>query len=106
MKGGVEAVSIDGSWTGDGVAPLFNSREYFAMMEFLSSGWFERPWIFQEIRLSSVGSILLYDHHSIEWECFPNATCFLYQRVPWPSKAKNFDSASELQVISVSVVHS
>ncbi|PMD29250.1 hypothetical protein L207DRAFT_642561 [Hyaloscypha variabilis F] len=75
------AVSGDGSWA-DPTFPLpFNDEEYLAVTEFLSSKWFERLWIYQEIRLSSADSILLCGQYNIQWESFRNALHTLYRKV-------------------------
>jgi hypothetical protein len=80
-KGTLIAVSSDSSWADQTVRPPFNQEECFAMTEFLSSKWFERLWIYQEIRLSSTGSMILCGQYDIEWESFRNAMYFLGRKV-------------------------
>lgn len=76
-----QSISNDESWADERVAPPLKDDEYFAIAEFLSSEWFGRLWIYQEIRLSSVRSILLCGHHSLGWEPFRSAAYFLFRKL-------------------------
>jgi hypothetical protein len=88
MKGGMEAVSIDGSWAGDGVAPLFNSREYFAMMNSLAPdgsngcGYFRRYDYHQSVLFSSMTIIALSGSVS------PTPRAFYIRECPGLAKRK------------------
>ncbi|KAE9375045.1 hypothetical protein N431DRAFT_335433 [Stipitochalara longipes BDJ] len=89
-SGILEAVLSDASWADDTVAPPFKAREYFAMEEFLSYEWFQRLWIYQEIRLSPSGSILLCGKNSIQWESFRNVVYFLQRKMPVGNASTSF----------------
>lgn len=86
----LHALSEDASWADEMVAAPFNDQEYLAMFEYLSSEWFERLWIYQEIRLSSLDSILLCGHYSILWESFRSTAYFLYRKIYWAMPSEIF----------------
>jgi hypothetical protein len=90
------AVSNDGSWADDRVAPPFSSNKYLAMLELISFEWFECLWRYQEIRLSAVGSLLLRGHYSIQWQSFRSAASFLFQKIRLTGQSENFRNRLEI----------
>ena len=58
----------------DGQAPLpFTEFEWSAINDLLGRTWFERLWVWQEIRLANRDAILICGYDSIEWERFRSA---------------------------------
>ncbi|KUJ18559.1 uncharacterized protein LY89DRAFT_732116 [Mollisia scopiformis] len=76
----MQPLSADGSWADAKVPPPFSRAACLAMLEFISHDWFERLWIYQEIRLASQDSILLCGHQVAEWSHFRTAIFFLDQK--------------------------
>ena len=80
-KARMTAVSADESWADPKAAPPFQTSACLAMSDFLGSSWFERLWIYQEIKLAAEGAVLLCGHQSVGWTAVRKAVYFLDQKI-------------------------
>ncbi|KAF4633797.1 hypothetical protein G7Y89_g4314 [Cudoniella acicularis] len=77
----IRALSVDRSWADLETAPPFDRDACLAILEFLGHQWFERLWIYQEIRLAAEGAILMCGYQTIQWTSFRKAPYFLARKV-------------------------
>lgn len=63
----------DISWTDLAVLLPYDLMEVKSLQCLLQKPWFERLWIWQEIRLGSASSLLMCGNATISWPCFQTA---------------------------------
>lgn len=81
--------SEDHTWADvECISPLTGSQ-LDAITNFLCRPWFERIWIWQEIRLASQNSVVLCGRQSIPWDFIQNSGFFLYTKPCRPGKRRD-----------------
>jgi hypothetical protein len=68
-------------WADRGVRLPFPELEWSAVCDLLGRPWFERLWVWQEIRLANQDAILTCGYDSIEWKTFRNAVFCFYMKL-------------------------
>jgi hypothetical protein len=63
----------DASWADKGQAPPFSDGELRAISDFLGRSWFERLWIWQEVRLAPRDTLVICGFQSITWQSIKTA---------------------------------
>ncbi|KUJ06525.1 uncharacterized protein LY89DRAFT_790395 [Mollisia scopiformis] len=71
----------DAPWTDLAPQQPFDEASYSAILDFISSEWFQRLWIVQEIRLSSQESVLLRGRQLVKWTLFRKVSFFLHRKL-------------------------
>lgn len=70
-------LSIDGPWSTSLEILPFDDVQLWALCNFLHRPWFERLWIWQEIRLGAKRAVLLCGERSLSWTEFRDAVTVL-----------------------------
>ena len=61
--------------------PFVKDRKTLASIDrFVDRSWFKRLWIWQEVRLSNTGALILCGEQSMSWNTFRNAIECLYRK--------------------------
>jgi hypothetical protein len=68
----------------------FTELEWSAINDLLGRAWFERLWIWQEIRLANQDAIITCGYGSIPWEAFRSAIYCLYMK-EYPDDLDGFE---------------
>lgn len=72
--------SVDEHWADESKELPYGDKELFTIYSLISCPWFERLWIWQEIRLASSTAILICGSDTIPWESFRTALFCLHQK--------------------------
>ena len=59
----------------------YGDREYRAIFSLISCPWFERLWVWQEIRLAKSSAMMICGFDTISWESFRTALFCLHEKV-------------------------
>lgn len=71
---------VDDHWADENQELPYGDKELLALYSLISCPWFERLWIWQEIRLAKSNAILICGYDTIPWESFRTALCCLYRK--------------------------
>jgi hypothetical protein len=69
----------DSRWTDYRETIPLENDQLLALANLLRRSWFERLWIWQEIRLGSENAVLNCGRRSLSWTSFCNACIYLFQ---------------------------
>ena len=72
-------------WADRGVALPYDFKTWSALYHLLSRSWFERLWIWQEIRLQSREAVMLCGTDAIPWQHFRSAIYCLRAKLKEPN---------------------
>lgn len=74
------SVSHDATWTDRRINLQITNKQERALERFLARPWFERLWIWQEIRLAPPNSIVMYGYQTILWQDVRSAAFCIYNK--------------------------
>ena len=64
-------------WADRSTTPALEEIEFLALTNFMSRSWFERLWVWQEVRLASFDPVMLCGERELTWSALRNALfCF------------------------------
>lgn len=79
----MKSISDDATWADESTKLNITSQEMTALEHFLLRSWFERLWIWQEIKLASSIVIVMCGQQAILWPDIRNmALCIFVKPVP------------------------
>jgi Heterokaryon incompatibility protein (HET) len=83
MRKAIKPTSTPGSeahWAGPTAHLPFNDLEWTSINDLFDRAWFERLWIWQEIRMENRDAIILCGFSTIRWEAFYNGVLCLCRK--------------------------
>lgn len=78
--GTCQLLGDDSRWTDNAQSVPFEDNQLWALCNFFHRPWFERLWIWQEIRLGAERATLLCGERSLSWVEFRNASYFIFRK--------------------------
>ncbi|KAE8443919.1 hypothetical protein EG329_001229 [Mollisiaceae sp. DMI_Dod_QoI] len=79
----MESITDNTDWSDMNTPPDFQRHEFLALSNFLSRSWFQRLWVWQEIRLPSHNPNVLCGTRRVSWVTLRNAVfCLYFKRLP------------------------
>ncbi|KAH8599551.1 heterokaryon incompatibility protein-domain-containing protein [Bisporella sp. PMI_857] len=81
-------------WADRSVSLPFDESQMFAIHHLLGRPWFERLWVWQEVRLATVAHIQC-GNTTLEWESFRSAVMLLFSKSLPPCAPRGFAKRAE-----------